>query len=158
MANINEKTLSNVFYQARIKASKHNDNLSSRDGAADMMAIDRGRLFRIENDIANPNPEEVHMMANLYCAPYLRNFYCSECCPLGCNVPVIEPNADLDRITVKALATLRKVNAVKDDLLAITEDGVIDSDEKPILDNIIQTLDELNKVTAHLKNWVETNQ
>lgn len=156
MPNINEKTLSNVFYQARIKASKHNDALSSRDGAADMMAIDRGRLFRIENDIANPYPEEVHMMANLYCAPHLRNIFCNKCCPLGCNVPDTEP-ADLDRITVKALATLRKVTQVREDLLTITEDGIIDDNEKPILDEIIETLDELNKVTAHLKNWVETH-
>ena len=156
MPKIKQTTLANVFYQARNAAASHNDALASRDGAAEMMAIDRGRLFRIENDIENPYPEEVHMMANLYCAPHLRNYYCSQCCPLGCNVPDIEP-ADLDRITVKAMATLTKVNSVKDDLLAITEDGIIDENEKPVLDNIIHTLDELNKVTAHLKNWVETH-
>ena len=157
MPNINEKTLSNAFYQARIRASKHNEALSSRDGAADIMAIDRGRLYRIENDVANPYPEEAHLMADLYNAPYLRNIFCTKCCPLGRDVPEVEPSAGLDRITVKAMATLTKVNAVKDDLLAITEDGVIDENEKPVLDNIIHTLDELNKVTAHLKNWVETH-
>ena len=156
MPKISEKTLSNVFYQARNKASTHNDTLSSRDGAADTMGIDRGRLFRIENNIATPYPEEVHMMATLYCAPHLRNIFCNRYCPLGGNVPDTEP-ADLDRITVKALATLRKVTQVREDLLTITEDGIIDDNEKPILDEIIETLDELNKVTAHLKNWVETH-
>lgn len=156
MPIIAQKTQENIFYQARIRASEKNDRLSSRDGAADMMAIDPGRLYRIESGIADPYPDEVHMMANLYCEPYLRNYYCSKCCPLGCNVPEVQP-ADLDRITVKALSTLRKVNSVKDDLLTITEDGMIDESEKPILDNIIETLEELNKVTAHLKNWVEAH-
>lgn len=157
MPNINEKTLANPFYKARSKAAKRNDTLSSRDNAAEMMGIDKGRLFKIENDLANPYPDEVQMMALLYGEPYLRNHYCTKCCPLGGNVPEVVEPADLDRITVKALATLRKVNSVKEDLLTITEDGIIDDQEKPILDNIIETLDELNKVTAHLKNWVEKN-
>lgn len=45
MANIAEKTSSNMFYQARYKASTHNEQLSSREGAADIMSIDRGRLY-----------------------------------------------------------------------------------------------------------------
>ena len=35
MPKVGEKTASNVFYQARIKASSHNEALSSREGAAD---------------------------------------------------------------------------------------------------------------------------
>ena len=158
MANIKEMTLSNMFYKARSAASQHNERLSSRDNAAEMMAIDPGRLYRIENGFVNPYPEEVQMMANLYGAPHLRNYYCTKCCPLGGNIPEIEPaDADLDRITVKALATLSRMSSVKDDLLAITEDGIIDEEEKPTLQGIIEILDELNKVTMSLKNWVEAN-
>lgn len=158
MANIKESTLSNVFYQARIRASKHNDALSSRDGAADLMAIDRGRLYRIENDVANPYPEEVHLMANLYNAPYLRNMYCTKCCNLGKYLPEADPTANLDRITVKAIATLRNVTSAKDDLLTIMEDGQIQDDEVPILGKIIETMDELNKVTINLKNWIQERE
>lgn len=35
MANITAKTSSNVFYQARCNAATHNEQLSSREGAAD---------------------------------------------------------------------------------------------------------------------------
>ncbi len=48
MANIAAKTASNIFYLARCNASTHNEQLSSREGAADIMSIDRGRLYRIE--------------------------------------------------------------------------------------------------------------
>lgn len=59
MSNITAKTASNRFYQARCTAAAHNDQLSSREGAADLMSIDRGRLYRIESGVADPYPEEV---------------------------------------------------------------------------------------------------
>lgn len=48
MANVTAKTSSNIFYKARCEAATHNEQLSSREGAADYMSIDRGRLYRIE--------------------------------------------------------------------------------------------------------------
>ena len=107
MANVAAKTIANAFYQARCKASSHNEQLKSREGAADIMSIDRGRLYRIESGLANPYPEEVHLMADLYNAPELRNFYCTEICPLGCDVPKVDIQ-DLDRISIKALSSFRK--------------------------------------------------
>lgn len=77
MANITAKTSSNVFYQARCNAATHNEQLSSREGAADYMSIDRGRLYRIESGIAVPYPEEIRLMAGLYNAPELENYFCS---------------------------------------------------------------------------------
>lgn len=60
MSNIAAKTSANVFYKARCEAAAHNEQLSSREGAADIMSIDRGRIYRIESGIVNPYPEEVH--------------------------------------------------------------------------------------------------
>ena len=142
MANITAKTSSNVFYKARCEAAKHNEQLSSREGAADIMSIDRGRLYRIESSIINPYPEEIRLMADLYNAPELENHYCTSMCPLGKDMPKADL-ADLDRISIKALATFRKLGETKELLLDITEDGVIDDSEKPQLDKILGTLDEL---------------
>ena len=124
MPNVTAKTSSNVFYKARLAAATHNEQLSSREGAADIMAIDRGRLYRIESGATNPYPEEVHMMADLYNAPELENYYCTEICPLGCGMHKVEA-LDLDRISVMALSTFRKVSETRVTLLDITEDGVI---------------------------------
>lgn len=156
MANITAKTSANVFYQARWEASKHNEQLSSREGAADIMSIDRGRLYRIESGITSPYPEEVHMMADLYNAPELRNYYCRETCPLGRDMPVLELE-DLDRITVRAMASLRKVAQTKESLLDITADGVITEDEKPELRRVLETLDEVTAIAQSLKVWAEKN-
>lgn len=156
MANVTEKTSSNVFYKARCAASSHNEQLSSREGAADIMSIDRGRLYRIESGIANPYPEEVHLMADLYNAPELRNYYCTNICPLGYEMPKIEME-NLDRICVKALATFRKLESTKELLLDITEDGIISDDEKPDLQKVLDTLDEIESVAQNLKVWVKKN-
>lgn len=156
MANIAAKTSSNIFYKARYEAATHNEQLSSREGAADIMSIDRGRIYRIESGIANPYPEEVHLMADLYNAPELRNYYCREMCPLGCEIPKVDM-CDLDRISIRALAAFRKVDETKNLLLDITEDGVISEDEREDMQKILDTLSELEAVTQNLKVWVKKN-
>lgn len=156
MSNITEQTSSNVFFKARCKASIHNERLNSREGAADIMSIDRGRLYRIERGVTNPYSEEVHLMADLYNAPELRNYYCREICPLGCEIPKVDM-CDLDRISIRAFVAFRKVDETKNLLLDITEDGIISEDEREDMQKILDTLSELEAVTQNLKVWVKKN-
>lgn len=156
MANIAAKTSANVFYKARCEAATHNEQLSSREGAADIMSIDRGRLYRIESGIANPYPEEIRLMADLYNAPELENHYCTNICPLGGEMPKVNL-ADLDRISIRALSTFRKIGETRELLLDITEDGVISEDEKDDLNKVLENLEELEQIAQSLKLWVKKN-
>lgn len=156
MANVAAKTSSNAFYKARCAAATHNEQLSSREGAADIMSIDRGRLYRIESGIANPYPEEIHLMADLYNAPELENYYCTHMCPLGDGKPKAEIE-NLDRIVLKALSSFRKLGSIRETLLDITEDGIISDDEKPDLEKVIASLEELETVAQNLKLWAKKN-
>ena len=63
----------------------------------------------------------------------------------------------MDRLTVKALSTLRKISNVKEDLLDITADGAISVEERPKLNNVIKTLDEISNVAQSLKLWAKKN-
>ena len=156
MSNITVETSSNAFYQARCAASAHNEQLRSREGAADIMSIDRGRLYRIEKGLINPYPEEVHLMADLYNAPELRNYYCTGMCPLGCEMPKADV-VDLDRITIQALSSFRRLEKTKEILLDITEDGIITEDEKPDMRKVLDNLEELETVAQNLRIWVKEN-
>lgn len=156
MSNITAKVATNVFYQARCEAATHNEQLSSREGAADIMSIDRGRLYRIESGVAVPYPEEIHLMADLYNAPELRNYYCTEMCPLGRDIPKVEV-IDLDRITIRTLSAIRKLNATKELLLDIAADGVIDEYEKEDMTTVLQSLEELEQITQNMKLWIKKN-
>lgn len=156
MSNITAKTTSNIFFQARCSATTHDKQLSSREGAADIMSIDRGRLYRIESGIANPYPEEIKMMADLYNAPELENHFCRNMCSLGGNVPEVEI-VNLDRITVKTISAFRRIGETREILLNITEDGVIDEKEKPELEKVLKNLEEMERITQSLKLWVKKN-
>ena len=156
MANVAAKTSANTFYKARCEAATHNEQLSSREGAADIMSIDRGRLYRIESGIANPYPEEIRLMADLYSAPELENYYCTNMCPLGGDMPRIDV-ADIDRISIRALSTFRKIAETKEMLLDITKDGVISDDEKEDLNKVLKNLEELEQITQSLRMWVKKN-
>ena len=149
MSKFATKAAANMFCQARYEAAKSNERLSSREGAAEEIGIDRTRLARIELGSTIPYQEEVLLME-------LKGNYCREMCPLGKNMPKIE-NAGLDRISLRMLSSLKKINEAKESLLDITADGIISEEEKPELKKIIQTLDEVNEITQNLKNWVERN-
>lgn len=156
MANITAKTSSNIFYKARCEASTHNEQLSSREGAADYMSIDRGRLYRIESGLTVPYPEEIRLMADLYNAPELENYYCRTMCPLGGEMPKAELT-DLDRITVRTLSVFRKIGKTREMLLDITEDGVIDENEKPELEEVLKNLEEVEEIAQSMKLWIKKN-
>ena len=146
MANITAKTSSNVFYQARCNAATHNEQLS----------IDRGRLYRIESGIAVPYPEEIRLMAGLYNAPELENYFCRTMCPLGKEMPKAEL-ADLDRITIRTLSVFRKIGKTRETLLDITADGVIDESEKPELEAVMRNLEEIEEIAQSMKLWIKKN-
>lgn len=151
------KAINNVFCVARLEAAKYNEKLKSRDGAAELLGYaSASTISDWELGISIPTPEAVLKMTDLYNAPELVNSYCRNMCPLGYDVPEVKL-ADLDRISVKALASFRKITQTKENLLDIVEDGKITEDEKPRLAEIIENLDELNEVTQTLKCWVEKN-
>lgn len=154
MGRIAPKAAGNVFYNARFEAAIYNERLFSREGAADEVLIERSKLMKIELGTAMPNPDEVAQMADVYNAPELKNTYCATMCPLGTGLPRVE-GANIDRISVKALASFRKVNTAKELLLDISADGVVDDSEMDDMQKIIDTLTEIEQISAELKVFVE---
>ena len=151
------KAAGNVYYKARIKAANTNDKLNSREGAAEIIGIDRTRLARIELDSICAYPEEILMMADVYNAPELENYFCCEQCPIGkhsvSHIEVLE----IDRITIQIISSLENINGVKKELLDITEGGIITEDEKPKLEHVVKALDKIEKESRELKLWVQKN-
>lgn len=54
MSKFATKAAANMFCQARYEAAKSNERLSSREGAAEEIGIDRTRLARIELGFPSP--------------------------------------------------------------------------------------------------------
>ncbi len=151
------KAASNMYCKCRMAAAKYNDKLNSREGAAELLGLSPSTLASYELDLTKVVPvENIALMADVYNAPELRRWYCTNVCPLGEDMPKLEL-AELDRITVRTLATLKNISEIKDDLIDIAADGVISPDEKPRLNNIIETLKEVSAVAQTLMIWAEKN-
>ena len=158
MSKVATKARDNVWYEARYNAAKkyHNDKLLSREGAAEEAGIDRTRLAKIELDTIQPYPEEAVILADVYHAPELRYRYCRECCPLGKNMPEIEEES-LDRLTIKTLARMDRLQKDAKTLLDIVSDGSVSPIEREELQKVIQNMDGLNEINQNLKVWLEKN-
>ncbi len=157
MARRPTKAADNPFCKARLEAAKYNEKFFSKEYAAEQLHISSAQLQDYELGITKCiPPDSVLRMADIYNAPELRNIYCREMCPLGCDTPKLELE-DLDRISVKALSSFRKMSASKELLLDIVEDGVVSEEEKPELDKVMAALDEVASIAQSLRVWVEKN-
>ncbi len=151
------KAVDNPFCKARLEAARYNDRLFSKEGAAELLGVSVSTLSDYELGVTKVIPPDmVVKMADLYNAPELENYYCTNMCPLGCNIPKASVE-ELDRISLRALATFRKVEETRETLLDITSDGVIAEDEKADLQKVLCNLEELEQIAQSMKLWVKKN-
>lgn len=150
------KAADNIYCRSRLEASKYNDRLNSRAGAAELLGISESSLADYELGNTKVVPvDKVNLMADLYRAPEIRNFYCANECPLGKNcVPQLEVE-ELDRLTIKVLSALKKVGYIKETLLDITADGVVSAEEQLEFAEVIKALDTISQNAQELKLWAE---
>ena len=148
------KAAGNPWYEARKKAAEYDDRLCSREGAAERLGMSVSAVADAELGLTKCMPvDKAVLMADLYTAPQLLNYYCRHECPIGCRHSISDEVVDIDRVTVKLLKGLRvdKLEEIKDSLLDIAEDGKITDDEKPELKEVLDYLDSLAKTVSELK-------
>ena len=135
------KALGNRYYEARISASKWDERLSSRAGAAEAMNVSEDVVKDAELGLYKCLPvDTVVRMADLYHAPELLNYYCLHECPIGKGKPISDSVVSIERVTVSLIKHLRvdEIDAVKDVLIDIAEDGVVSEDE---VNNLLRVRD-----------------
>ncbi|GKX29048.1 hypothetical protein SH1V18_15280 [Vallitalea longa] len=92
------KAKDNIYYQARIRASKFNESFKNRDLTAEQLNIHPSTLARYELGILPVNQEIVILMSELYNDPSLISWFCNNECLIGklcykknvCNVIAIK--------------------------------------------------------------------
>ena len=151
------KAADNMYYLARSEASAFNEDLSSREKAAELVGIDRTRLARIELDTIAPYPEEVKAMAEVYNTPELCNSYCARECPIGKNSVREVTIDDFDRLALKVLGSLKDIDSLRASLIAISEDGVIEENEQDAFQEILDSLEKISVNAKALQLWAIKN-
>lgn len=150
------KAADNIYCRCRLAAAKYNDKLNSREGAAEMLGISVSSLADYELGITKFIPvDKIVLMADLYNAPEIRNFYCANECPIGKQCVTQLEVEELDRLTIKVLASFKNVAYIKETLVDIAADGIISDNEKPDLNKVIESLDAISQYAQELKLWAE---
>lgn len=148
------KANGNPWYEARKNAALYDDRLFSREGAAERLGMSVSSVADAELGLTKcMPPDKAVLMADLYKAPHLLNYYCLNECPIGCRRSISDKVLEIDRVTVKLLKGLRidQLEDVKNSLLEIAEDGVVSESEKPELKEVIEFFDYIARTVSELK-------
>ena len=152
------KAMDNIYCRCRKEAAKYNDKLNSREGAAELLGVSVSSLADYELGNTKVVPvDKVVLMADLYNSPEIKNYYCTNECPIGEHTVHKLELAELDRLTIKVLSAFRGIDEVKDKLIDIAADGVITEHEKPELEDVLRALDEIAIYSQELRLWAEKN-
>ena len=135
---------------------KREDLKLSREDAAKMLdGISYERLYNIEHGKTAPTPEDILIMADGYKDPTLCNVYCSHHCRIGQQyVPHVEVG-ELPGITLGIVATLNRLDDMKNRLIEMCADGGIDESEQEDFDEIQSNLEQLSLAVEALQLWTE---
>lgn len=148
----------NPYFAARKEAAKYNDRLSSRESAAELLGVSPSTLADYELDLTKcMPPDRVCAMADLYNAPELKGMFCLNECPIGKGLPLAGRVKALEQVAIQLTRRLdpQALGSVRDRLLAVAEDGVIDEGEKPAMRAIVSTLNELQQSISDLRLLAE---
>lgn len=148
----------NVYLHYRKEAAIDLPALSSREGAAELLGISPESLRDYERGVTKTVPADIVLkMSHIYNAPEIRNFYCRSVCPIGEKyTPKIDVDqVEIDRLTLRLLNAFRNISSIKDTLVEIVADGIIDESERPALSDVLDTLDAISVHAQELRVWVE---
>lgn len=144
----------NVYFKARKKAASYNEKLYSREGAAELLGISVSTLADYELGNTKVVPvDKVVLMADLYKSPELITGYCMRECPVHGFLPLATEEKSIQGIALRLLKGLKEdeLRDMKNDLIEITEDGIISNEEIPKLKVILSKLDSMAEVISEMK-------
>ena len=124
----------------------------SREAAAERLDLGIKTLYSYEYGLTIVPPETALRMQDVYRDPTFTTRYCSDYCPIGQIYSNSAPN--YNNLCQAALGLLKEENDVaklREDLIAISADGVIDEKELPIFKHIMDELLDLQKKIEEFK-------
>lgn len=148
------KNNQNIYFHARKNAALYDKNLNSREKTAELIGISVSALSDYELGITKVvPPENVDIMAKLYNCPELRTKYCKEQCPLGKHIEVATSISNLEGIALRMVNEfdIDRIRELIKNIVAVAADGVITSDEKLTVKNILVQLDKISLAISEMK-------
>lgn len=151
----------NAYKQARLNAAKKDPSFSTVEHTYQQLFMSRERLLMIEQTDPNkrkadPNPEEVQLMAKVYGAPELLDHYCTHQCPMKKgNTPLLHDN--LGEISANLMSSLHFLYKVDDKIHNILSDSKVVPEEVEEFKKILKALKDIAYSANSLELWAKKN-
>ena len=146
----------NIYYETRVMSQ--NPKCSNRLVAAELLGINKERLFFIETDQREAYPDEVLKMSELYGNENLITHFCNNICAIGrkfgCKV-IHNDVSNVYKSSVIFIQSLKQAERAKDKILEILEDGEITDDELLSVNECIKELQKIMSDALNLKLALE---
>lgn len=143
----------NIYFRCRKEAAMHNQKLSSREGAAELLGISVSSLQKYELGVTKTVPVDmVVLMADLYNAPELRSLYCKSECPIGKAMNIATEIKSVESVAIRLIRKLsmREVEDIKEKLLDIADDGTIGEEKRTVLQDVMSRFSSLQESISEL--------
>lgn len=139
------KAVGNRYYEARIRASKYNEKLLTRAGAAEYLpGVTEDSLKKYELDITKPPNIVVALMSDAYNEPELRQWYCVNECPLGKDCREI-PEMPAERALIRLQNSIYEMEKITKIISLLMEDGKLDESEQQMIPELRESLLEFRR-------------
>lgn len=124
----------------------------SREEAIERLGIGSHKtLYNYEFGFTTVPADIVLLMQQVYHDPTMAAKYCSDHCPIGKVFAHNVNNTELCRAVVGLVKEEKDVYRIHDDLMAITEDGIISPDEAGTFKRVMSELLDLEKKIEEIK-------
>lgn len=153
-----ENNEGNIYLSCRKKAAKTNEKLKSRESAAELLGISTSALANHELGVTKNVPvDTVVMMADLYHASELKNWYCRNECPIGCNMPLVTEPGNIQGIAIRILHCLdeEQIRSTTKSLINIAAHDRLSEDDRQELVTMMGTLNKMSMAISGLQVLVE---
>ena len=118
------KAAGNRYYESRKNAAEHDERLTSREAAGELLGVSWSSLADYERGLTKVPVDVVCRMADLYKDPSLLNWYCCKECPICRNDQLATEMDDIRGIALRLLVD-GDTDTITQEIAEIAKDGII---------------------------------
>lgn len=148
----------NVYRLCRIRGGYTSQEKAAHALSEAGYSISAASLKDYEREARIPGPVTAIALAEVYGTPELKWLHCSKNCEIGQDIIRTDPSIgteDVYRTYFELAGAFNKINEVETQLHEIISDEVLSEEEIPILNSILEILDQVNDSTKELRIWAE---
>lgn len=150
------KAAGNRYFESRKRAAEHDERLTSREGAGDLLGVSWSSMADYERGLTRVPVDVVIRMSELYKDPALLNWFCCNECPICRDDLLATEMEDIRGIALRLIVD-GDIDGIRSEIAEIAKDGIIDDGEKPRMQAAMKKLEAVGKIISELQIYCKAH-